>query len=120
MIKKQILGFILRWAGSSVGMWLCITWFGTVNPAETFSAPWVLYLVAGLVFSLVNAIIKPLVQVLALPLAIFTLGLSTIIINVAMVALVVYLLPGVEMGLLGFVFSSIIMSILNGLVNAIL
>lgn len=117
MIKKQILVFIIRWLVSSLGMFLCITWFGQVNSTEAFSAPWILYIVAGLIFSLVNSIIKPLVKLLALPLAIVTMGISTIIINTGMVILTIYLLPGVEMDFWGAFFSSFIMSAANAVLT---
>lgn len=119
MIKKQLFAFILRWAASSFGMYLCITWFGTVNPEsqETFTEPWMLYVVAGLIFSLVNAIVKPLAKVLALPLAILTMGISTIVINTVMVILTIYLLPGVEMEIWGALISSAVLSIINGVIN---
>lgn len=117
MIRKQILVFIIRWAVSSLGMYLCITWFGNVNSTEAFSAPWVLYLVAGLIFSIANSVIKPLVKVLALPLAILTMGISTIIINTGMVILTIYLLPGVDMSFWGAFFSSIILSSLNAVLT---
>ena len=117
MIKKQILVFILRWAASSLGMYLCITWFGTVNAAETFSTPWVLYIVAGLIFSLVNSIVKPLVKMLALPLVIVTMGISTLVINTAMVVLTIYLLPGVEMDFWGAFCSSLILSLVNAVMT---
>ena len=54
---------------------------------------------------------------LALPLAILTMGLSTIIINTVMVILTIYLLPGVEMDIWGAVLSSIIMSVINAVMN---
>ncbi len=117
MIKKQILVFVLRWAASSLGMYFCITWFGQVNSTEAFSEPWVLYVVAGLIFSLVNSIVKPLVKMLALPLAILTMGISTLVINTAMVILTIYLLPGVEMDFWGAFFSSLILSLVNAGMN---
>lgn len=120
MIKHQIFIFVLRWAASSVGMWLCITWFGTVNSTEAFSAPWVLYVVAGLIFSVVNSIVKPLVKMLALPLAILTMGISTLIINTAMVILTIYLLPGVEMEFWGAFCSSLILSAINALLTLLI
>ena len=113
MIKKQIFVFLLRWLACSGGMYLCITWFGQVESTEAFSQPWVLYIVAGLIFSLVNSIVKPLVKMLALPLAIVTMGISTIIINVGMVLLTIYLLPGVSMDIWGAIFSSIILGGIN-------
>lgn len=117
MIKKQILVFILRWAASSLGMYLCITWFGRVASTEAFSEPWILYVVAGLIFSIVNSIVKPLVKMLALPLAILTMGISTIIINTAMVILTIYLLPGVEMEFWGAFCSSVILSLINAIMT---
>ncbi len=122
MIKKQIFTFILRWAASSFGMYLCITWLGTISPeaSETFSEPWLLFAAAGLIFSLVNSIVKPIIKMLALPLAILTMGISTIIINTAMVILTIYLLPGVEMDFLGAFISSAVMSVLNAVLNLII
>lgn len=122
MIKKQIAIFILRWVASSLGMYLCITWLGTVSPntSASFEQPWMLYALAGLIFSLVNSIVKPLVKLLALPLAILTMGISTIIINTAMVVLTIYLLPGVEMDIWGAVISSIVLSVINSVLNAFL
>lgn len=122
MIKKQIFTFLLRWAASSFGMYLCITWLGTISPdsAETFSEPWMLFALAGLIFSLVNSIVKPIVKLLALPLAIATMGISTIIINTAMVVLTIYLLPGVEMEFWGAFISSAVMSVINAVLNLII
>ena len=45
----------------------------------------------GLVFGVVNALVKPVVKVLSLPLTILTLGLFTIIINAAMLWLTSWL-----------------------------
>lgn len=121
MIKRQLLVFILRWVASSLGMYLCITWLGTINPeaSETFSESWILFAVAGLIFSLINSIVKPLVKLFALPLAILTMGISTIIINTAMVILTIHLLPGVEMDIWGAAISSLVMSVINAIMNAI-
>ncbi len=122
MIKKQLFAFILRWAASSFGMYLCITWFGTVSPESqaTFTEPWMLYVVAGLIFSLVNSIVKPLAKLVALPLAILTMGISTVVINTVMVILTIYLLPGVEMEVWGALVSSIILSLVNGVINFVI
>lgn len=121
MIKKQIFTFLLRWAASSFGMYICITYLGTINPEsqETFTEPWMLFVAAGLIFSLVNSIVKPLVKLLALPLAILTMGISTIVINTAMVILTIYLLPGVEMDFWGAFISSSIMSVINAVMNLV-
>lgn len=113
MIKNQIFVFLLRWLVSSSGMWLCMRWFGQIHTADV---AW-LFITAGLIFSLINSIVKPLLTLLALPLIIFSMGIFTIILNIAMVGLTIALLPGVDMGFGGAVLTTVIMSILNGLVN---
>ena len=87
--------------------------FGHIHTTDVF----VLFIVAGLIFSLVNSIVKPLLTLLALPLIILSMGIFTIILNIAMVGLTIALLPGVDMGFGGAVLTTIIMSLLNGLVN---
>lgn len=113
MIKHQLLAFALRWLLSSFGMWICITLFGTIIGDYDYK----LFILAGLIFSLVNSVVRPLATMFALPLIVFTMGLFTILINTAMVALTIWLLPGVEMNFWQAALSSIVMSIANGLVN---
>lgn len=113
MIKQQIIGFLFGWALSTLGMWISITLFGTITGNYNV----LLFVVAGFIFSVVNAIIRPLATVFALPLIIFTLGLFTIIINTAMVALTIWIIPEVTMDFWGAMLSSLVMSMVNGLVN---
>jgi putative membrane protein len=49
------------------------------------------YLFIGLIFGVVNALVKPLVSLLSLPITILTLGLFTIVINAAMLYLTSWL-----------------------------
>jgi putative membrane protein len=49
------------------------------------------YLFIGLIFGLVNALVKPVVKLLALPVTFLTLGLFTIVINAAMLWLTAWL-----------------------------
>lgn len=45
------------------------------------------YLVVGLIFGLVNALVRPIVSLLSLPITCLTLGLFTIVVNALMLAL---------------------------------
>ncbi len=56
---------------------------GSANGAETINTV-LAYLFIGLVFGVVNALVKPIVKLLSLPVTILTLGLFTIVINAAM------------------------------------
>ncbi|MHA7140254.1 MULTISPECIES: phage holin family protein [unclassified Arthrobacter] len=49
------------------------------------------YLFVGLVFGIVNALVRPIVALLSLPLTILTLGLFTVIINAGMLMLTAWL-----------------------------
>ena len=118
MIKQQILVFVFRWLVSTCGMWLVINWFGKIEPGVT-GGFW-LYAVAGLVFSLVNSIVRPLATVLSLPLIIFSMGLFTLLINIAMMALTFWILPGVKIDFWGAVAGTILMSVINGIMNLLI
>ena len=50
--------------------------------------------IAAILLGLVNAVIKPLLILLTLPISIITLGLFLLVINAAMLGLVAWLLPG--------------------------
>ena len=113
MIKRQLLAFFARWILSSVGMWISITLFATVKGDST----WWMFALAGFIFSLLNAIVRPIATTVALPLILFTMGLFTVLINTAMVALTLKFLPNVSMDFWGAVLSSLVLSIANGVVN---
>ena len=53
-------------------------------------------LAAAALLGLINALVWPVFAYLALPLAVLTLGLAAIVLNGAAVALVAYLLPGID------------------------
>lgn len=114
MIKKQIALFLLRWLVSSTAMWVCIKWFGSIDPGT--ETVWI-YISAGLIFSLVNAIVKPILTIFSLPLILFTMGIFVLILNACMVAITIWLIPGVHMTFWGTILSCLVISVINYLVN---
>jgi putative membrane protein len=54
---------------------------------------WAAYLIGSAVLGIVNAVLKPLLTVLTLPLIIVTLGFFYLVINIAMVALAEWIAP---------------------------
>ncbi|MEX0895746.1 MAG: phage holin family protein [Patescibacteria group bacterium] len=50
----------------------------------------------AIVLGILNAVIKPILVILTLPITIVTLGLFTLVINTALVALTAWLVPGFE------------------------
>jgi len=64
-------------------------------PGIFFATPWSA-LMTSLIFGLVNAIIRPIMLILTLPINVFTLGLFTLIINALMFWLTSTIVKGFE------------------------
>lgn len=75
-------------------------------------------LVVALVLGIINAILKPVLIILTLPINILTLGLFTLVLNALLILLVSRIVPGfiVSTFLAAFVFG-IILSVANAFVN---
>ncbi|NLE71503.1 MAG: phage holin family protein [Actinomycetales bacterium] len=94
--------FLLRVVINAVAIWLATLLLGEsleVVGGESTGERVLVFLVVALVFGIVNAVVKPIVKVLALPLYILTLGLFTLIVNAAMLWLVGWLSEQTEYGL---------------------
>ena len=67
-----------------------------------------------------NAIIKPILIILTLPLTIVTLGLFTFVINALIIELVDYLIPGFAVGgFLNALLFSLVLSVISGILHAL-
>ena len=64
-------------------------------PGITISG-WKTALLAAVIFGVVNAIIRPLIKIVSLPLLILTLGLFSLVINAGLFWLIARYLPGFE------------------------
>jgi putative membrane protein len=77
--------------------------------------------VAAGVLSLVNAVIKPIMILLTLPLTIVTLGLFIFVVNALMLMLVGALTPGISVRGFGSAFiASLILTLCNVLISILL
>jgi putative membrane protein len=91
--------------------------FGTGYTDQDLQAGLWVFIVAGVVFSIVNAILKPLVVVLSLPAILLTLGFFTIIVNGLMVYIALKLAPGITMTFWHSVLAGMILSLVNYIVS---
>jgi putative membrane protein len=67
---------------------------------------------------LVNSTVRPILKLLTFPLTLFTLGLSSLAINVCCLVFVAYYVPGFEIdGIVPAVLGSIILSIVSTLLQ---
>ena len=76
-------------------------------------------IVASLLLGILNAFVRPILMLLALPLLIFTLGLFTLVINALLLALVSFLLkPDFQVDSFGYAFlGALIISIISIALN---
>lgn len=84
---------ILVWLLNAVALWLVTA----LVPGVTFDKPAHL-LVAALVLGLTNAIVKPVLVVLTLPITVVTLGLFLLVLNALLFWGVSALVPGFAVG----------------------
>ena len=78
--------FLLRAALTGFALWvvtLIVSGISFVGGSSTLQSVGIIFVVA-LIFGLVNAIIKPVVQLISIPLYILTLGLIHVVINALM------------------------------------
>ncbi len=80
----MIRRFLLRWLVNFLGLWAAAALLSGIKYDDRIAV----LIIAALVFSLVNALIRPIVLVLALPAIILTLGLFTLVVNGFMLYLV--------------------------------
>ena len=92
--------------------------FGTGYEADTLDAGIGVFLVAGLIFSIVNSVLRPLVIVVSLPAILLTLGLFTFIVNGLMVYISLALTPGLQMTFWYSVITGIVLSLINYIVSS--
>jgi putative membrane protein len=100
-------GFLFRLLITALGLWLA----ATVVPGVQING-WAALLGAALVLGIVNAVIRPVILVLTLPLTVLTLGLFILVVNGISLYLVAWLVPGFSLSGLG---AAILASIVVGL-----
>jgi putative membrane protein len=106
--------FLIRWIILTVSVLLAgvvIHGFHADNPLKAF--------LAAVVLSLLNAILRPILIVLTLPINILTLGLFVLVINTFLLWLTSVILPGAFRfdGIWPVFLASLFISVLSGLLN---
>ena len=81
--------FILRALISAIGLWIATLWVSGIRIDNAGTL-----VLAGLLLGVVNAVVRPILVILTLPITILSLGFFLLIVNTAMVALVASMLRG--------------------------
>ena len=75
---------VIRLIINAVAIWLAAAWvdkIDIISPEDETSSKVIVVLAVAAVFTLVNALVKPLVKLLSLPLVVLTLGLFLLVVN---------------------------------------
>ncbi|HEX7043265.1 MAG TPA: phage holin family protein [Burkholderiales bacterium] len=107
------MGFVLRWLVGALGLWLAAAVVDGIHVAGAGTL-----LLAALLLGVVNAVVRPVLILLTLPITVVTLGLFLLVINAAMLGLVALLLPGLAIdGFFAALLGSILVSIVSWLAS---
>lgn len=106
-------GIVLRVLVVALGLWLA----SEVVSGIIVTGPWTL-LGAALLLGIVNAIVRPLLILLTLPITVVTLGFFLLVVNAAMFGLVASMLDGfVVTGFWPALFGSLLVSLVSWLAS---
>ena len=83
-----MIRLLVAWAINGAALWVADALFDGVRIHG-----WWAYILGAAVLGIANAVIKPVLALLTLPLIILTLGLFLLVINIAMVALAEWIAP---------------------------
>jgi putative membrane protein len=124
-----MMSFLIRVLVNGVALWVAASLVQGIhladNPAST-SNDLVTILWVAVIFGLLNALIKPILTILSLPVIILTLGLFTLIVNAAMLELTSWFAGvfnldfHVDQFFWAAVLGAIIITIVSMILNAIL
>ena len=109
-----MLNFILTWLVTAVSLVITAKFIPGIEIGSFSDA-----LIAAVILGLVNATVKPLLQILTLPLTILSLGLFLLVVNAICLSLVGYLSP-TAFTVQGFwppFFGAIVLSLVSGLLS---
>lgn len=111
-----MLRLIVRLLLSALGVML----IAYLVPGVAVASFWIA-LIAAIIIGLVNALVRPVLQVLALPITILTLGLFSLIVNAACFGLAAWLVPGFSVSGFGPAFwGAIALSVYSWLINVLI
>lgn len=109
-------GFLLTWLVTTASLFIISRLNLGINIKDLGAT-----VVAALVLGLLNAVVRPILGFLSLPITILTLGLFALVLNALMIMLMAALVKGVRLsnGFWSALIGSIILSVLNWLIFSI-
>ena len=111
-----VLRLAIAWAINAGALWIANALWDSV----TING-WSAYLIGAAVLGIANAVIKPILTILTLPLILATLGLFYFVLNIAMVALAEWVAPHFAIdGFWSYVGTIVVLWIVNWAVHRLI
>lgn len=108
--------FLLHWAITALSLWVASHLFKGIKFSSTSAL-----VISALLLGLANAVVRPLLVVLTLPLTLITFGLFLLVINAVVLMLVAKLVEGFQLdGFWTALWASLFMSVLSFVLGAFL
>lgn len=124
--KNEHMDFIARLIATMAGLWVTTLLVPSISITSTTASETVIaFAVIAFVFTLVNSIIKPVVETLAFPLYLLTFGLFALVTNSLLFALTGWLstslgIPMTTGGFLSCLAGAVITSVVTSVVSGVL
>lgn len=113
MVACVITAILIRWVLNAAALWIVAHLISGVTYRSIPTLLW-----AAALLGLVNALIRPILLLVTLPLNILTLGLFTFVINAIMLLLVDALIPGFNVAGFGTaLLAAVLLAIVGGLLS---
>jgi putative membrane protein len=117
-MRKQFAVFLVRLLLNTFGLWVASRLLGSgFNDTDATNTT---FFLAGLVLSLANSLLRPIVIVLSLPAILVTLGLFMLVVNGLMVYIALNLVPNLEISFGSAIITGIIISLINYIISGLL
>ena len=110
-MPQSLIYFLLHWAITSLSLWVASYVFSGIKFADVSAL-----VISALLLGFANAIVRPLLILLTLPLTVLTLGLFYLVVNGAAFGLAAAIVPGFSVASLG---SAILGALIVALVSAV-
>lgn len=111
----NLAGFFIQWGITSLSLWVASKLFNGIRFSSTSAL-----IVSALLLGFANAVLRPLLVILTLPLTLVTLGFFLLVINALMLLLVAKLVDGFKIsGFWTAFFASLFISLLSMALGAL-
>ena len=109
------MSLLIRWILNTLALFLVVK----LVPGFHYNS-WITLFAAAAVLGIVNAVIKPILFVLTLPLTILTLGLFLVVLNAIMLRITAWIVPSFQIdGWLAAILGALLLSIVTMVTNQI-